>query len=56
MVAFIEYEVNGIQKDSDGLYGDGVVMVRGIQFDETTNAYEVVANSKGKLYANTNLS
>jgi len=49
-----EPEVNGLKKGAD-LYGDSVVTIKAVAFDETTNAYAVTANSQGKLYINTAL-
>ncbi len=46
-----EYEVGGLQKGTE-LYVDGALTMNSVAFDETTNAYEVVAISQGKMYVN----
>ncbi len=49
-----EIEVEGLQKDTDITTQSGVSII-GMQFDENTTAYEVIADSQGKLYVNVDL-
>ena len=58
--AYKTVEVNGLQYGginvtSAEMWADGAVTAKGVEFDDTTNAYEVTANTQGKLYINTAL-
>ena len=49
-----EIAVSGLKLNTD-LTHDGSVSVNGVQFDENTAAYEITANSQGKVYVKTSL-
>ena len=49
-----EYEVNGL-KMQDGITTEAVVTMLSKKFDDTTNAYQVTANSQGKVLFNASL-
>ena len=44
-------EVNGLKKGTE-IYSEGVVVMDAVEFDETTNAYRLTANSQGKILIN----
>lgn len=52
---FIQYEVNGLQKEDGAFYGDGTLTFVSAQFDETTNAYKIYADNQGKVHINPEL-
>ena len=43
--------VNGLAKGTD-FYSEGVVGMEAVEFDETTNAYQLVATAQGKILIN----
>lgn len=48
---FKPIDVNGLQKGTE-IYSEGVVGIEAVEFDETTNAYKLTANSQGKILVN----
>ena len=51
---FKPIDVNGLKKGTE-IYSDGVVGMEAVEFDESTNAYKLTADSQGKILVNPEL-
>lgn len=54
----VPVDVNGLQigkNSSSQLWTDSAISAKGVEFDETTNAYELNVYAQGKLYVNPSL-